>query len=117
MPRKRLTGKTRTPTDFRAIGKGERVRWGLGQVLVDGECSPARECEESTQTVTVWPSWQAWAETYALCRPAYLAWFADRFPTREPGAELLFAAYQRGEDPGAVIIPRGPDPRLLLAVP
>lgn len=100
------------PTDFEAIGIGERTRWSLGRISIEGEFVPASYAEGPP--LPCWPSWGEWARCYGLCRDAFLAWYAIRHPDQTPGAELLFAAYQRGENPGAIMIDRGPDPRLAL---
>jgi hypothetical protein len=103
--------RPRTPTTFQAIPAAERIRWGLGQVLVGGEYVGVESGADVAQPPTIWPSWQAWAQTYARCREAYLAWWAQRFPDREPGAEALYRAYERGENPGSLVTDRGPGPR------
>jgi hypothetical protein len=63
-----------------------------------------------------WGSWQEWAEVYALCRRDFLQWYSIRHPGQTPGAELPFAAYQRGQNLEDVVIDRGPDPRRVLAL-
>ena len=114
MPTVRRRGLRRTPTDFSAIDAGERVRWSLGMIAIAGQFTPMRHAE--SPGIPVWPSWQAWAATYAACRDAYLAHYYQRNgPDEVPGAELLFAAFGRGENPGAVQMPQPPDPRHLLS--
>jgi hypothetical protein len=85
-------------TDFRAVGTLERIDWNLGMISLEAEytrgCS--EEGEESAQPRVAWPSWAAWAAVYASCREDYLAWFGERFPGREPGAERLYRAWLAG---------------------
>ena len=95
---------------FNTIGPGERVRWGLGLVLTRSNYTPPQSSEDP---LPVWPSWAAWAETYGQARGAWLAHHAERFDT-PPASELLYAAFQRGDDPDAVELPREADPRLAL---
>ena len=86
------------PTDWGAIGLGERLRWGLGIISME-----------------FWDSWQEWARCYQACREPFLAWYAERPTGHPPYSELLFEAYQKGLDPADVAIDQGPDPRRLLA--
>jgi hypothetical protein len=113
MPTIKRRGLRRTPTDFAGIAAGERIRWSLGIVLIRGEFTPVRHTENPG--IPVWGSWAEWVQAYHLCREPFLAWYAERPTGHPPYAELLFAAHERGEDPGAVVIDRGPDPRSLLA--
>jgi len=104
MPRARRLHRHRTKADFEGIGIGERTRWSQGQIIIEGEFTPVKHACASAPVP--WASWDAWAETYALCRPAFIAWYATRHPGQEPGSELLFAAYQKGENPADVVIDR-----------
>lgn len=101
------------PSNFEAVGLRERLDWGLGSIRIEGEIVRARYAQGSP--LPCWPSWEAWASCYARCREDFLRHYAIRHTDETPGAELRFAAYQRGEDPGAVVIDRGPDPRRVLA--
>lgn len=88
------------PADFASIGLGERVRWSLGDVLLEADVTPI-DNPESVQP-TVWPSWKAWAEVYGRCRADFLA--SRRHPDRVPASELLYEAYQRGGDTEAYAV-------------
>ena len=111
MPTIRKRGLRRLPTDFAAIGPGEVTRWNLGQILVAGEITLRR----GSTGLTIWPSWSTWVVVYERCREAFLRWYAERHPGQMPGAELLYEAILEGHDPADVVIPRPPDPRLILA--
>jgi hypothetical protein len=118
MPRKMREGKQRRETSltFEDIGLDERARWNLGIVLIRGEFTPVQFPGGSQPRL--WPSWKAWAASYRNVRAQYLAGFYERHQQDEmPGAELLYAAYERGEDPGEVEVPKPVDPRYLLAAP
>jgi len=101
--------------DFRAITLAERTRWGLGLVLIKDSFTPAKWHEGGQPYL--WPTWASWAQTYAAVRDAYLGHYYQRHgPDERPGSEYLYAAFERGENPGDVIVPMPPDPRRLLAV-
>jgi len=109
-------GKQRRPVaNFESIDAGERIRWALGEVLIKGEVTPMKYSERGLPPL--WPSWKGWAAVYASVREEYLAWYHQRHGQDEvPGAELLCAAYQRGENPAEVQVTLPADRRYLLAV-
>ena len=101
------------PSSFGEVTLGERVRWDLGLIIIESEFTPIHNAGGTPNEA--WPSWGTWAESYAVCREDYLDFYHRRHGRDEvPGSELLFSAYQRGENPADVVIPQRPDPRLLL---
>jgi hypothetical protein len=100
MPPRKKKPSGPLPKDFSAIGIGERLRWLGGRVVVSGSYTPALGTEGGS-SVVVWPSWAAWAETYRVCREAFLEHCGSRHPHRTPGSELLFAAFKSGGDSAA----------------
>ena len=53
---------------------------------------------EPGSPIMVWPSWEAWAETYARCREAFLAHLAQRPHLPAPDSERLYLAILDGRD-------------------
>ncbi len=98
---------------FEDIDRGERVRWALGQILVRGDVTLNKD--SGGVLPHLWPSWRSWADCYRACRPAFLRWYNERPTEHPPYSELLFEAYQKGQNPADVVMPRPPDPRRLLA--